>query len=162
MAHACFIDRHPGDLSSAVLSDCNRLEQRRSSSLLAGVAIPDRCTCHAHGRLYPSQSANHRPALSNEDQPIWAKNVYPIGISLLLIMIILLGLFGWDGTLQFGNWFAGLLSSLLTVGLLWLTPRLRILNPVRAHWVRPANASWLDWGYQALWNLYRQLGRSAT
>ena len=44
-------------------------------------------------------------------------------------------------------------------GLLWLTPRLRILNPLRAHWVRPTNTSWLDWIYQALWNLYRQLGR---
>jgi hypothetical protein len=40
-----------------------------------------------------------------------------------------------------------------------LTPRLRILNPVRAHWVRPANISWIEWGYQILWNLYRRLGR---
>lgn len=97
--------------------------------------------------------------ISNEDQPIWARNVYPIGIFLLLLMVIMLGLFGWDGTLQFGNWIMGLIASILTVGLLWLTPRLRILNPVRAHWVRPANASWLDWGYQTLWGIYRQLGR---
>ena len=100
--------------------------------------------------------------VSSEDQPIWAKNVYPIGISLLLLVIILLGLFGWDGTLQFGNWFVAILTSLLILGLLWLTPRLRILNPVRAHWVRPANASWLDLGYQVLWTLYRQLGRIST
>jgi hypothetical protein len=97
--------------------------------------------------------------VSRADQPIWAKNVYPIGISLLLLVTILLGLFGWNGTLQFGNWFVATLTSLLIIGLIWLTPRLRILNPVRAHWVRPANASWLDWGYQSLWNLYRQLGR---
>jgi len=45
------------------------------------------------------------------------------------------------------------------VGLLWLTPRVRILNPVRAHWVRPANPSWLDWGYQAIWNGYQRLSR---
>ena len=96
---------------------------------------------------------------ASEDQPIWARNVYPIGISLLLLTTILLGLFGWDGTLQLGNWFVGLIASILTLGLLWLTPRLRILNPVRAHWVRPTNTSWLDWIYQALWNLYRQLGR---
>jgi hypothetical protein len=100
--------------------------------------------------------------VSSEDQPIWAKNVYPIGISLLLLVIILLGLFGWDGTLQFGNWFVATLTSLLILGLLWLTPRLRILNPVRAHWVRPANASWLDLSYQVLWTLYRQLGRIST
>jgi hypothetical protein len=58
-----------------------------------------------------------------------------------------------------GNWLIGFIVSLLTFGLIWLTPRLRILNPVRAHWVRPANASWLDWAYQALWNIYRQVGR---
>jgi hypothetical protein len=95
----------------------------------------------------------------SEDQPIWAKNVYPIGISLLLLVTILLGLFGWMGALQFGNWFVAILTSLLILSLLWLTPRLRILNPVRAHWVRPASASWLDWGYQVLWGLYRQLAR---
>jgi hypothetical protein len=97
--------------------------------------------------------------VSGQDQPIWAKNVYPIGISLLLLVIVLLGLFGWDGTLHVGNWFVSILTSILTIGLIWLTPRLRILNPVRAHWVRPANGSWIDGGYQALWNLYRQLGR---
>jgi len=97
--------------------------------------------------------------LSNEDQPIWAKNVYPIGISILLLTTLLLGLFGWSGTLQIGNWFAGLLASLLAFGLFSLTPRLRILNPVRAHWVRPVNVSWLDRIYQVLWNLYRQLRR---
>jgi hypothetical protein len=36
---------------------------------------------------------------------------------------------------------------------------LRVLNPVRAHWVRPVNVSWLEAGYQVLWTLYRQLGR---
>jgi hypothetical protein len=97
--------------------------------------------------------------LNSEDQPIWAKNVYPIGISLLFLMILLLGVFGWEGTLQFGNLFVSILTSLLVIGLLWLTPRLRILNPVRAHWIRPANVSWLEWIYQALWNVYRQLGR---
>ena len=97
--------------------------------------------------------------VSSEDQPIWAKNVYPIGISLLLLTTILLGLFGWSGTLQLGNWFIGSIASLLAFGLLWLSPRLRILNPVRAHWVRPTSASWLDRGYDVLWNLYHQLGR---
>jgi hypothetical protein len=97
-----------------------------------------------------------------EDQPIWAKNVYPIGIFLLLAMVILLALFGWDGSLQFGNWIIGIAATSLTVGLLWLTPRLRILNPVRAHWVRPTNASWLDRSYQLLWGIYRQLARMSN
>jgi hypothetical protein len=95
---------------------------------------------------------------TSEDHPLWAKNVYPIGISLLLLTIILLGWVGWDGSMQLGNLFIPILAVILSLGLLWLTPRLRILNPVRAHWVRPANASWLDWGYQALWALYRRAG----
>ncbi len=94
-----------------------------------------------------------------EDQPIWAKNIYPIGILLILIIILLLGLFGWEASLQFGNIVAGIIASILTFALVWFTPRLRILNPVRAHWVRPTNPTWLDWGYQSLWNLYRQAGR---
>ena len=54
---------------------------------------------------------------------------------------------------------AGIIASLLTFGLIWFTPRLRILNPVRAHWVRPANLTWLDLAYQSLWNFYRRLGQ---
>jgi len=85
--------------------------------------------------------------------------VYPFGILLLLVVTAVLGVFGWDGALQFGNWLAGMIVSSLTVVILWLTPRLRILNPVRAHWVRPTSASWLDWAYEVFWTLYRQLGR---
>lgn len=116
----------------------------------------------AHAMLlagYIRHSLRTTARVTAQDQPIWAKNVYPIGIALLLLTTLLLGFFGWPGALQFGNWFVGLLTSLLTIGLIWLTPRLRILNPVRAHWVRPTNVSWLEWSYKALWNLYRQLGR---
>jgi len=94
-----------------------------------------------------------------DDQPIWAKNVYPIGIVVLLLTILILGFFGWNGTLQLGSWIAGLIASLLTLGLLWLTPRLRILNPVRAHWVNRSNPSWFDVGAEALSGIYRQIGR---
>lgn len=94
-----------------------------------------------------------------EDQPLWGKNIYPIGIILLLAAILLLGWFGWDGSLQIGNLLASLIASALSFGLIWFTPRVRILNPVRAHWVRPANLTWLDRLYQSAWNLYRQSGR---
>ena len=57
---------------------------------------------------------------SNADQPIWAKNVFPAGILLLLAMSLLLGLYGWEGALRFGNWIAGPTASLLAVGLLCL------------------------------------------
>ena len=128
--------------------------------LLGWLAWPPLLLAHAMlvaGFVRHSQRTASRT--SNQEQQIWAKNVYPIGISLLLLVMIGLGLFGWGGTLQLGSWFVAVVTSLMIVGLIWLTPRLRILNPVRAHWVRPTNASWLEWGYQALWNIYRQLGR---
>lgn len=116
----------------------------------------------AHAMLlagFARHSLRSTTRTSSEDQQIWARNVYPMGISILLLVTLLLGIFGWEGALRFGSWFVALLTSLLTIGLIWLTPRLRILNPVRAHWVRPTNVTWLEWGYQLLWNLYRQLGR---
>lgn len=131
-----------------------------SGSLLGWLAWPFLIGAHAMliaGFLRHSLRSTTR--LKNEDQPIWGRNVYPIGISILLLTTIVLGLFGWRGAFQLGNWFVAGLVALLTLALLWLTPRLRILNPVRAHWVRPANTTWLDWGYQGLWKLYHQLGR---
>jgi hypothetical protein len=94
-----------------------------------------------------------------DTQTFWARNVYPLGVMILLLPLLGLSLLGWDGSLQFGSWYLGLSASLLAAGLLWLTPRLRILNPVRAHWVRPGNPSWLDWIYQTIWSGYYQLSR---
>ena len=96
---------------------------------------------------------------SFENQPIWAKNVYPFGISIILLTILLLGLFGWNGTLQLGNWLAALIATPLTFGLLWLIPRMRLLNPVRAHWVRSTESTRLDVVYQTIWELYRGIRR---
>lgn len=93
-----------------------------------------------------------------ESQPIWSRNVYPTGIIILLSTILLLGLFGWDGAPAIGLWPLGLAASLLTVGLVWAIPRFRLLNPIRAHWIRPSG-SWLDAIYRGLWDLYRQLAR---
>jgi hypothetical protein len=112
------------------------------------------------GFLRHAQRTSIRTA--NPNQPVWGKNVYPFGIMLLLLVTIVLGFFGWDGALQMGNWLPGVIVAAVTIGLLWLTPRLRILNPVRAHWVRPTSTSWLDWMYTGLWNLYRQLGRMSS
>lgn len=93
-------------------------------------------------------------------QLAWARPLYAVGIGLPLAMLALLGFFGWDGALALGALPAGPLAAALTLALLWLTPRLRWLNPVRAHWVRPQEEpSRLDLFYRALWELYRSLGR---
>lgn len=96
---------------------------------------------------------------SLESQPVWARSVYPAGIALMLFVQLLLGFWGWDGSMQVGAWLAGLIASILTLGLLWATPRFTILNPIRAHWVQPTTASRLDRLYQNLWAVYRWLAR---
>jgi len=97
--------------------------------------------------------------LSYESQAAWARGAYLTGIGLLLFTIVFLGFFGWNGSLQLGNWIIGLIASLLTFGLVWAMPRIRTLNPARAHWIQPASSSWLERAYRVLWDLYRQLGQ---
>ena len=85
--------------------------------------------------------------------------VYPLGIGLLLGTIFLLGIWGWEGALQVGAWLPALIGTSLSGIFIWLAPRLRVLTPLRAHWVRPAATSWMDWLFRGLWELYRQAGR---
>jgi hypothetical protein len=93
---------------------------------------------------------------SLDSQPGWARVVYPVGILLLIIVQVLLGLAGWNGALQIGAWLQAIIASALTFGLVWATPRFRILNPIRAHWVT-STASRLNGAYQGLWSIYRGL-----
>lgn len=108
---------------------------------------------------YIRHSQRSAARTSFENQPIWGKTVYPFGIYIILLTILTLGLFGWNGTLQFGIWLVAIIASILTFGLLWLVPRVRILNPVRAHWVRSTDSTWLDVFYQTIWELYRGVRR---
>lgn len=95
---------------------------------------------------------------SLDSQPGWANKVYPIGIILLIVFQLLLGLAGWDGARQVGAWLQALLVSILTFGLVWATPRFRVLNPIRAHWVGSATSSIATF-YSSLWAIYRVLGK---
>lgn len=108
---------------------------------------------------YIRQSQRSSARSSFENQPIWARNVYPFGIYVIILTILILGFFGWNGTLQLGNWIASIIASLLAFGMLWLIPRFRILNPVRAHWVRTSNSTQLNIVYQTIWELYRAFRR---
>ena len=97
-----------------------------------------------------------------EAQPSWTRNVYPAGIAILLLSILLLGLFGWDGAGRMGAWIAALFASILTVGLIWITPRLRLFNPIRAHWIRPSDNTWRSVLSRNLWNTYQSLSQLTT
>jgi hypothetical protein len=91
-------------------------------------------------------------------QPGWANKIYPAGIILLVAFQLLLGLVGWDGARQVGAWLQALLASLLALGLVWATPRFRVLNPIRAHWIG-TTTSGISSIYSGLWVIYRILGR---
>jgi hypothetical protein len=84
----------------------------------------------------------------------WIHFTYLFGIVVFLIPTFALGWIGWDGALQIGHIPLALFVSLLTVGLVWATPRFRIFNPPRAHWVRPASSG-PNVLYRGLWNLYQ-------
>ena len=91
-------------------------------------------------------------------QPIWTRSVYPAGIGLLLLLPLLLGFWGWDGALQIGSLVNSIIAALLTLALVWAVPRLRILNPVPAHWLRPMSGGRIDAAYQLVMGFYRWLG----
>ena len=96
---------------------------------------------------------------SLETQAGWTRTVYPAGIILLIICQLLLGFIGWNGALQIGAWLQAIITSLLTFGLVWATPRFRILNPIRAHWVKNPASSRIDGIYSSLWVIYNLFGR---
>ena len=89
-------------------------------------------------------------------QSIGVQTVFLLGIGLLVVFQLLLGLTGWDGARQVGAWVHALIASLLTAVLVWATPRLRVLNPIRAHWVGSA-ASGVNRIYQNLSLVFRAL-----
>jgi len=99
------------------------------------------------------------PRASLETQPAWARKIYPAGIGILLLMQFGLGFWGWAGARQSGEVPAGLAAVLLTLGLVWATPRFPLLNPPRAHWVQPQPASRLERVYQNLWAFYHGVAR---
>jgi len=85
-------------------------------------------------------------------------SIYPVGIGLLLFVQFLLGIWGWDGAFQIGNWVAGIAAVILAAGLLWAVPRFPALNPVPAQWQRLTSRSRLDQLYLTLSSPVRWLG----
>ena len=90
---------------------------------------------------------------SLDSQENWTNRVYPAGIILPIALQFILGFIGWDGARQIGAWLLAVIVSLLTLGLVWATPRFRILNPIRAHWVNPTSSNATNM-YSSFWSVY--------
>ena len=59
--------------------------------------------------------------------PLWVQTTYPVGIFLGPVFVLILGIWGWEGSLQIGVWWAGLLALLLLLGAAVLSWRNRAL-----------------------------------
>jgi hypothetical protein len=88
-----------------------------------------------------------------------AQYVYPMGIGVLLGVVLMLGIWGWQGAARIGALLLALIGVSLGGIVVWLAPRLRFLTPIRAHWVRTNAGSWMDWFFRGLWGLYRLSAR---
>jgi hypothetical protein len=84
---------------------------------------------------------------------------YALGIGLLLVSILVLGIWGWDGALRFGNLVPAAAGNILAVVLYWSTTRFQLLAPMRAHWIRPITTSWPERFFRSVRDLYLLLGR---
>jgi len=108
------------------------------------------------GFVRHSMRSTDREELNIEQR--WVGFVFPSGIILLLALQLFLGLAGWDGARQIGAWLQAIIGSILTLGLVWAIPRLRIFSPLRAHWVT-SPSSRMNNLYQGFWSVYRTLAR---
>ena len=63
--------------------------------------------------------------------------IYPLGIGIIFFSLFLLGFWGWQGAVAIGAWYLGIVASILTLLFIWLQLRIRSLNPLEAHWLKP-------------------------
>ena len=103
-----------------------------------------------------------RHARRSQDTPLNATNLflrtlYPSGVLIFTLSLLVLGLIGWEGAAQLGTWLPGLVTALLAAGLIWLRPRIRALNPLEAHWLTPNTETGFNRVYDFSWNIYYAL-----
>jgi hypothetical protein len=65
--------------------------------------------------------ALHPGETSLESQERWTKVLYPTGLFLLAAITILLGVWGWDGAQNIGQWWAAIIAVLLAAALTGLS-----------------------------------------
>lgn len=103
-----------------------------------------------------------RHARRRQDTPLNATNLflrtlYPSGVLIFTLSMLVLGLIGWEGAAKLGTWLPGLVTALLAAGLIWLRPRIRALNPLEAHWLTPNTETGFNRIYDLFWNSYYAL-----
>ncbi len=98
--------------------------------------------------------ALHPGETSLESQERWTKVLYPTGLFMLAAMAILLGIWGWEGAGNLGQWWAAVIANVLAAGFtaLALTVLVR-LKPASSssQWTRLFR---LEWVYKTMTVFY--------
>lgn len=89
-----------------------------------------------------------------ENQSEFTRLVYPLGIGLMIFCLFLLGFWGWQGATFIGSWLFGLGGILIAALFVWLRPRIRSLNPLQVHWLKPDTDKNRNILYDTLWGGY--------
>ncbi|MBN1305813.1 MAG: hypothetical protein JXA13_15355 [Anaerolineales bacterium] len=94
-----------------------------------------------------------------ESQPIWARNIYPAGIVILVSIHILLGLWGWEGAQEPGNLIAGPLAFVSGLLIYRFGSRLRMIRNLHTTRPKGPTTSWSDTPYNFFQWMYHQACR---
>lgn len=93
--------------------------------------------------------------------PTWAQSAYPAGLGLLTATALLLSLWGWQGSLQTGNWISAVMIGLLGILAWFIFWRYKLSIPSSAFTPIAKRASrlsdFLEFTAKILWTIYRQL-----
>jgi hypothetical protein len=104
----------------------------------------------------------HPGETSFESQARWAKILYPTGLLLPVGVQALLGIWGWNGIRQWGNWPAAVIALLLAIGFSILSSTILLRAAPASGPGRWTEILRIDWLFKLLGNVYRFLGQIAS
>ncbi len=93
-------------------------------------------------------------------QPQGAQSVYPAAFILMILILFMMGFWGWEGALQIGAWIPGVVSAALAASLIFALLRLETLVPSSLPIEEPVTATVRGIGATLaaiFWGLYRVL-----
>jgi hypothetical protein len=87
----------------------------------------------------------------------FGKQMYLLGIGIMLFSFLLLGFWGWQGAFSLGAWEISTITLLLSIAFVWLNSRLRPVSFPRAHWLKPPPEKSRNFARSAFWSVYYSL-----
>jgi len=104
-----------------------------------------------------------KPSLDSQER--WSKVIYPVGLFLLAALTILLGLWGWDGALQIGQWWAAIISITLAIVFTFLYSRRLFRMPLSRstnQWTRFISSERISWLFARVYAFFHRVANIIT